>query len=157
IVLFGYMSLNYVEANQNEYSPVSKSQETITVFLEQLTAGQEKWNLSVDLIDWYEGEEANKIFQAIEQDPEMTEAPDGYYIVNEQSELQTYEISPQAKVYMQIYNRTGNADEAEPVWNEEISLQLFHSLFNSEDEVLHIRDFPYHLETQNGQIVKITQ
>ena len=36
-----------------------------------------------DEIQWYEGKAANVQFRQHEQDAQMTDAPDGYYIVND--------------------------------------------------------------------------
>ncbi len=155
-VLFGYMSLGYVEANNNDYTMVPRNPETRVAYIDSIYQQNGKTYVAADFIEWYEGEEANKKFREIEQDPEMTEAPDGYYIVNDETVLQTFEVTPDAKAFMQIYNRTGNIEEADTVWNEEISVDKFVSLF-SDDAEMNMKDFPYHLTIENGQIGKITQ
>jgi hypothetical protein len=155
-VLFGFMSLGYVEANNNEYTMVPRNPETHAAYIDAIYQQNGKIYVTADFIDWYEGEEANKIFREIEKDPEMTEAPDGYYIVNDDIQLQTIEVAADAEVLMQIYNRTGNLDEANTNWNEEMTVTKFISLF-SDDSEMNLKDFPYHLSIQDGHIVKITQ
>jgi hypothetical protein len=155
-VLFGFMTLGYVEANNNEYTMVPRNPETRTAYIDAIYQQNGKIYVTVDFIDWYEGEEANKKFREIEQDPDMTEAPDGYYIVNDDTTLQTIEVAADAEVLMQFYNRTGNIDEAVTNWNEKVTVAKFISIFSNELETS-IKDFPYHLAIQNGHIVKITQ
>jgi hypothetical protein len=155
-VLFGFMSLGFIRANNNDYMPVPRDSETHTSYIDQIYQENGQTYIKADFIEWYEGEEANKIFREREQDPEMTEAPDGYYIVNDDTQLQTLQIASDAKVYMQIYNRTGNVDEASTKWNEEISVAKFVSLLSDESE-MSMKGFPYHLTIENGIIVKITQ
>ncbi|MCD9025494.1 hypothetical protein [Cohnella silvisoli] len=155
-VLLGFMSLGFIHANNNDYMPVPRDSETHASYIDQIYQENGKTYIKADFIQWYEGEEANKVFREREHDPEMTEAPDGYYIVNDDTKLQTFEIAGDAKVYMQIYNRTGNIEEASTKWNEEISVAKFASLFSDESE-MNMKDYPYHLTIENGIIVKITQ
>jgi hypothetical protein len=155
-VLFGFMSLGFIRANNNDYMPVPRNSETHASYIDQIYQENGKTYIKADFIEWYEGEEANKVFREREKDPEMTEAPDGYYIVNDDKQLQTLQISNDAKVYMQIYDRTGNVNEASTKWNEVISVAKFVSLFSDESRV-NLKDFPYHLTIENGKIVKITQ
>lgn len=156
VVLLGLLPFSFVEANYNDYTPVAQSSETHPAYIDKIYTQNGNTYIDADFIEWYEGEEANRVFREREQDPEMTEAPDGYYIVNDVSELQTFELSPDAEVIMQLYNRTGNVDEAEPVWNEKITVSKFISLFSPNEE-MNMKDFPYHLVIENQKIVKITQ
>ncbi|WP_240703155.1 hypothetical protein [Cohnella luojiensis] len=155
-VLFGFMSLGFIKANTTDYVPVPKDSDTRVAYVDRIYQENGKSYMDADFIEWYEGEEANKKFREIEQDPEMTEAPDGYYIVNDDEELKKLEIASDAKVFMQIYDRTGNIEEAGTEWNEEISVEKFISLF-SDDSEMNMKDFPYHLTVENDKIVKITQ
>lgn len=155
-VLFGFLSLSNVEANHNEYTMVSRSQETHVAYIDSIYQMNGKIYVKADRMEWYEGEEANKVFREREQDPEVTEAPDGYYIVNDETVLETFEITDHAKVFMQIYNRTGNIEEATTEWNEQIDVAKFVSLF-SDDSEMNMKAFPYHLTVENNQVVTITQ
>jgi hypothetical protein len=155
-VLFGIMSLGFINANNNDYMPVPRDSETHASYIDQIYQENGQIYVKADFIEWYEGEEANKVFREREQDPEMTEAPDGYYIVNDDTQLLTLPIARDAKVYMQIYNRTGNINEAVTQWNEEIDVAKFITLF-SDDSVMNMKDYPYHLTIKNGIIVRITQ
>jgi hypothetical protein len=155
-VLLGFLSLGYVEANNNDYTMVSRSPETHVAYIDSIYQKDGKLYVKADPIEWYEGEEANKVFREREQDPEMTETPDGYYIVNDDTALESLEIAADAKVFMQIYNRTGNVVEATTEWNEQIDIAKFVSLF-SVDSDMYVIGSPYHLTVENNQIVKITQ
>lgn len=155
-VLFGFMSLGFINANNNDYMPVPRDSQTHASFINQIYQANGQTYIKADFIEWYEGEEANKVFRAREHDPEVTEAPDGYYIVNDDKQLQTFPVASDAKIYMQIYNRSGNVDEANTKWNEEINVAQFVSLFKDNSEI-NLKDYPYHLTIKNGVIVKITQ
>jgi hypothetical protein len=155
-VLFGFMPLGFISANNNDYMPVPRDSQTHASYIDQIYQSNGQTYVKADFIEWYEGEAANKVFREREKDPEMTEAPDGYYIVNDDTQLQTLPIASDAKIYMQIYNRTGNVNEANTKWNEEISVDKFVSLFSDNSE-MNLKDYPYHLTIENGVIVKITQ
>jgi hypothetical protein len=155
-VLFGFMSFGYVEANTNDYTVVPQTSETQAAYIDTIDQKNGKTYVTVDFIEWYEGEEANVKFREIEKDPEMTETPSGYYVVNERMDLQTFEVDEDAKVLMQIYNRTGNIVEADTLWNEEISVDKFFKEVSDTSE-MNLKEFPYHLEIHEGKIVKITQ
>ncbi|RED66201.1 hypothetical protein [Cohnella lupini] len=155
-VLFGFMSLGFIKANTTDYSPVPRDSDTRAAYVDRIYQENGKTYIDADFIDWYEGEEANKVFREREQDPEMTETPDGYYIVNDDTKLTKLEIADDAKVFMQLYNRTGNIEEADIVWNEKITADKFLSLF-ADDSEMDMKQFPYHLTVENGIIVKITQ
>jgi hypothetical protein len=155
-VLFGFMSLGFIRANNNDYMPVPRDSQTHASYIDQIYQANGQTYVKADFIEWYEGEEANKVFREREQDPEMTEAPDGYYIVNDDTQLQTLPIASNAKIYMQIFNQTGNVVEANTNWNEEINVAKFVSLLSDNSE-MNMKDYPYHLTIENGVIVKITQ
>jgi hypothetical protein len=155
-VLFGVMSLGYVVANTNDYTVVPQTSETHPAYIDSIQQIDGKTYIHADFIEWYEGEAANVIFREREKDPEMLEAPSGYYIVNDEIDLQTFEVADDALVLMQIYNRTGNVDEADIVWNEEISLAKFVAEMLDTSE-MNLEAFPYHLEIHDDRIVKITQ
>jgi hypothetical protein len=129
---------------------------TSTVFIHNINESNGKTLLTADEIQWYEGEEANKQFREHESDAEDQDALDGYYIVNDNSELQFLRISSNAQVYMQIYNRPGVDAEPELIPNESISLKQFIALFNQKNG-LDLREYPFHLTIQNGEVVKIVQ
>lgn len=156
VALLSLLPFSLVEANINDYTPVPPSAETHPAYIEKIYTENGKTYITADFIEWYEGEEADRVFRELEQDPEVTEAPDGYYIVNDDIELQTFEVASDAEVLMQIYNRTGNIDEAQTDWNEKINLVKFVSLFGEEEE-MNMKDFPYHLMIEGNEIVKITQ
>lgn len=155
-VLLGFMSLGYVVANTNDYTVVPQTLETHAAYIDTIDQRNGKTYFTVDFIEWYEGEEANVKFREHEKDSEMTETPDGYYVVNDEMDLQTFEVSEDAQVLMQIYNRTGNIEEADTVWNEEISLdKLIEEM--SDTSQMNLKEFPYHLVIHDGKIIKITQ
>ncbi|MNW23457.1 hypothetical protein D3C74_01600 [compost metagenome] len=139
------------------YEPVQAADQQETVFFNGLQR-EENGTVYVqaDRIEWYEGEAAHEIFREREGDSEMTEAPDNYYIVNDQIENEQLPIAADAKVIMQIYDRTGQLEDVQVNWNEEVPLQTFVDGFENKER-LDLGDFPYHITIENGQIVKIVQ
>ncbi|RKP58008.1 hypothetical protein D7Z26_00400 [Cohnella endophytica] len=155
-VLLGFMSLGFIQANTNDYLPVPKSSDSHVAYIDRIVQENGNYYIDANYIEWYEGEEANKVFLEREPDSGLDAAPDGYYIVNDDAQIRRLEISPNAKVYMQIYNRTGNVEEATTEWNEQISIEKFVSLF-ADDAEMNMKDYPYHLQVEGDKIVKITQ
>jgi len=154
--LIGFMSIGIIQANESDYTPVPPDANTRVAYIGQIHAEQGTFSLDADFIDWYEGEAANEAFRRHEADSGMSEAPDGYYIVNEEIAMEKLAVKPDAKVFMQLYNRTGDLAEAETSWNEEIGLDRFLSLLEDGDG-MNLRDYPYHLTIENGAVTKIVQ
>jgi hypothetical protein len=152
LILLGFANAkgNGVQTAANITTTVS------TVFINNINETNGKTTLKADEIQWYEGEDANKQFREHENDAEVLEAPDGYYIVNDKIDLQLLRISTNVKIFMQIYDRPGVEGEPEIVPNESVSLKQFKALFNQMDR-LDLRDYPFHLTIQNGEIIKIVQ
>jgi hypothetical protein len=138
--------------NQSEDSPTNSP----TVYINKLYALDGKTYVTVDPILWYEGDAANKKMREHEKDAELTDAPDGYYIVNDSKKLHTYEISSDAVVLMRIYHEPGADRAADVIPNKQITLAQLSELMK-QNETLNIKDFPYHLTLQSGKIVKIVQ
>lgn len=143
-------------SGNTEYVPVEKNSSQKAVFIHSIQMKDGKVYLNVDPIEWYEGEEANVIFREREQDPEMTEPPNGYYIVNDTEEQEMIPVSGDAEVLLQLYDQTGRVEDMEIIWNQEVSLNKFIDVFHKND-VLDIASFPYHITVEDGQIVKIIQ
>ena len=114
-----------------------------------------KTYVTADYIQWFEGEEANKVFRRHEQGSGLDEAPDGYYILNESKKLRTFQLADNAEVLMQIYNR-GKLEDTDVVWNQRITAKKFVQLFRN-DGGFDLSGFPYHLTVKKGKIVKIVQ
>ncbi|QGQ98631.1 hypothetical protein EHS13_28995 [Paenibacillus psychroresistens] len=127
-----------------------------TVFIHNINEANGQLLLTSDEIQWYEDEEANLQFREHEEDANEQEALDGYYIVNDNSELQSLRISPNAEVIMQIYDQPGVTAEPELNPDEAVSLKQFKALFNQMDR-LDLRDYPFHLTIKNGEVIKIVQ
>ncbi|WP_372633559.1 hypothetical protein [Cohnella sp.] len=155
-VLFGFMSFGSIQANTYEYTPVPKDENTRVAYVGAIYQEDGGYYADADFIEWYEGEAANAIFREREADSGMDEAPDGYYIVNDDTTVERLKLAPDAQVFMQIYDRTGDVAEADTVWNEQISLDKFLALLE-DDSAMNLRDYPYHLSIVNGVVVKITQ
>ncbi|MGP0584554.1 hypothetical protein [Paenibacillus timonensis] len=130
--------------------------ETITVYLNEVDLGTGGGTLTGDPILWYQGEEASAIFAEREPDAGIDGPPDGYYIVNDTEEAIAYPVSPEAEIWLQIYDRTGQPEDIEIMGDEAVSLQKFNELFKKSD-LLDLSQFPYHLTIQNGQVVRIVQ
>jgi hypothetical protein len=148
LILFGYANAkgNGVRTAANNTTTTS------TVFINYIDGT----SLGVDEIQWYVGEEADKQFREHEGDAEVQGALDGYYIVNDNSDQQVLQISANVQVFMQIYNRPGEEAEPELIPNESISLKQLKALFNQKDG-LDMREYPFHLTIQNGEVVRIVQ
>ncbi|SFM03280.1 hypothetical protein SAMN03159341_114112 [Paenibacillus sp. 1_12] len=136
------------------YVPVAKSSDTHPAYIQDMYTYHGKTYLVVDNIEWYEGKEADAVF--VQREPEFGQmgAPSGYYIINDSTKLQTFEIQSDAAVLMQIYDRTGHPEDNQIIWNEPITLNKFKTIWST-DTVLH--EYPYHLTITNGEIVKIVQ
>jgi hypothetical protein len=147
-------SLAFAKGNssQSEDSPTN----TPTVYINKFNQSHGKTYLTVDTILWYEGEAANKKMREHEKNAELTEAPDGYYIINDSKKLLNYEVAPDAAVLMQIYHEPGSDQAADVIPDKKITLEQFMALMKQND-TLNIKDYPYHLMVQNGTIVKIVQ
>ena len=126
-ILFGLIST--ANAVGGGYQPIHTSSNTQTDYIHKLIERDGKWYVTVNKIDWYEGKAADEQFRIDEPDSGRDEAPDGYYIVNNDPSEKTYEVSASAQVFMQIYDKTGNAADTNTNWNELISLSKFSGLF----------------------------
>ncbi|MGN7456860.1 hypothetical protein ACTHPH_18795 [Paenibacillus pasadenensis] len=153
-ILFYFIST--ANAVGGDYQPVQKTADTQTDYIESITHKEGKWYITVDPIEWYEGKEADEQFLKHEPDSGLDGAPDGYYIVNDDTTATTYEISPDAAVLMQLYDRTGDPAELETQWNEPVALDEFAKLY-AKNDVLDLADFPYHLTVKDGVVTKIVQ
>ncbi|MVO98153.1 hypothetical protein [Paenibacillus lutrae] len=141
----------------SEYTPVPRGEDTITVMISSL--GQSKGDLTLqgDRIEWYEGEEADRKFVEHETDiGDMTHAPDGYYIVDDQQKLETFEIDSNAQVLMQLYDRDGTYEGTDIKWNEKVTLGKFLNIYPN-NGLLDVSTFPFHLTIKDGKVVKIVQ
>ncbi|MGO4544651.1 hypothetical protein AB4Z29_07630 [Paenibacillus sp. 2TAB23] len=149
-------AFSFAPTGGREYTPLEQSSDMESGYIEQVQTRDGHYMLSIDGIEWFEGQEAIAPFLEREGDSELDGPPDGYYIINDESSLHDLPIAEDAEVLMQIYNRTGNAAEADIVWNEPVSIETFVKLLNTEDD-LDIKSFPYHLTVQNGEITRIVQ
>ncbi|QAY66475.1 hypothetical protein [Paenibacillus protaetiae] len=149
-------TVTFALAGGKDYTPVPKTADTETGYIEGISGTAGNYVLSIDAIDWYEGDQAKKIFQEREGGSGEDGPPDGYYIVNDDPTISRLPISPKAEVVMQIYDRTGDPNASDTEWNESITLDKFVQLLQSDDE-LSIKDFPYHLTVKGGKIVRIVQ
>lgn len=130
--------------------------EMFTAYIDHLQQENGKLYLVVDKIGWYQGEEADKVFEQRNPDSGLDGAPDGYYIVNDNEEQEKFEVSADAEVLMQLYDRDGTIQGADIQWNEPIELSTFETLYDKKD-ILDLAVFPYHITVQDGKVVKIVQ
>ncbi len=87
-VLFGIMSFGSITANTGEYTPVPVDESTRVAYVDAIYRADGDCYIDADFIEWYEGEAANRIFREREADSGMDEAPDGYYIVNDDQAIE---------------------------------------------------------------------
>lgn len=128
----------------------------VTVYVNRLELGAPGGRLVADPILWYEGEEAAAAFAEHEPDAGIDGPLDGYYIVNDVKETVEYPVAKDAKVLMQIYDRTGRIEDIQVKWNEPVSLEKFSRLL-ADNDLIDLSRFPYHLTIENGQVVRIVQ
>ncbi|WP_127530492.1 hypothetical protein [Paenibacillus kobensis] len=129
-----------------------------TAYVEGLKEENGHYLLTVDYIDWYEGDAAAVMFREREPDPEVTEPPDGYYIVNDDPSLATIELPEDTQIRMQIYDRPDEESGADIVPDEPITIEQFAELVNEGDDALiNVKDFPYHITFKDGQAQRIVQ
>ncbi|WP_054956003.1 hypothetical protein [Paenibacillus dakarensis] len=156
LLVFMMMTTVGAASSNEEYTPVVKTANQEAVFINSIEVKNGKVYLNVDPIQWYEGEEANEIFREREQDPEMTEAPDGYYIINDKEEQVILDVADDAVVQLQLYDHTGRAEDAQIQWNQAVSLKKFIAVYNKKD-IIDMKWFPYHVTVEDGTVVKIVQ
>ena len=143
-------------ASGNNYEPVPKASNQEAVYINGLEIRDGKVYLQLDPIEWYEGEEANQVFREREQDPEMTEAPDGYYIVNDTEEQIELPVADDAEVSLQLYDHTGRYEDAQISWNQMVSLDKFTNIYEK-DDIVDMKWFPFHITVEDGVVVKMIQ
>lgn len=145
------------EAQAQSVPTATSPAEQKTAYVEGIEQRDGRYVLSVDYMDWYEGEAATAIFREQEPDPEVTEPPDGYYIVNDDTTLQPIELTDDALIQMQIYDRGGDGP-SDIVPDEKVTAAQFAALVNEGDAAaINVKDFPYHLTVEDGKIVRIVQ
>lgn len=149
-------AFSFAPTGGREYVPVEQTPDMETGYIENVHKMNDHYLLSIDQVDWYEGEAAVQKFLEREADSGLDGPPDDYYIINDEETLHDLPIASDAEVLMQIYNRTGNVLEADIVWNEPISVDKFIDLLSTEDD-LDIKGFPYHLTVKDGEIIRIVQ
>ncbi|PZE22342.1 hypothetical protein [Paenibacillus xerothermodurans] len=137
-----------------EYQPVPQTADTHPAYINDIFTQDGKTYVVADYIQWFEGEEADRVFAEREPDSGLPGSPNGYYIVNDNPKRRTTEVDQTAQVLMQIYNRTGNIAEADIQWNEELTLARFIQIFE-QDELL--SEYPYHITMTDGKITKVVQ
>lgn len=133
-------------------------QTTFTAYIHTIKGVNGTVYADVDPIGWYQGAAADKVYKEADPDgyAELGGTPDGYYIVNTSEDHITYPVKEDAKVLMQLYDRDGNPENADIVWNEPITLDKFVQVFQA-GGLLDVSVFPYHITTDHGEIVKIVQ
>ncbi|WP_110930832.1 hypothetical protein [Paenibacillus bouchesdurhonensis] len=156
IVVMSSLGTSNSGAAEQGYAPVEQTPDTKVVYIEQLNSLADGNELTVDEIEWYEGEAAEQAFLKHEPDAGIDEPPDGYYIVNEDTKLTNYKIAKDVRIFMQIYDRTGDIEDMDIQWNELVTLEQFKSILQH-TEWIDVREFPYHITVKDGTIVQMVQ
>ncbi|AZK48878.1 hypothetical protein EIM92_05805 [Paenibacillus lentus] len=156
IVVMSSLGTSSSGAAEQEYTPVERTSDTKVVYIEQLNTLADGNVLFVDEIEWYEGEEAEQAFLEHEPDAGIDGPPDGYYIVNEDIKLTSYRIAEDVRIFMQIYDRTGNIEDMDIRWNELVTMEQFKGIVQN-TEWIDVKDFPYHITVKDGTVVQIVQ
>lgn len=151
VLLLSLVTTVHAVGSKTVAASTSGNESQLTVILSSIEKHDGHVSLVADKIEWYEGEEANRIFA--ERDPEgaaqVGGALDGYYIVNDSHDLQTFSVSNQATVLMQLY------DPYTIQWNQSITLDQLVSAFAEKDNFQ--SGYPYHLTIKDGQVTQIVQ
>lgn len=147
-------SADSVQASVKE-AQVANS-EMFTAYVNDIQQENGKVYLVVDKIGWYQGKEADEIFEQRNPDAGIDGAPDGYYIVNDSREQEKVEVSANTEVLMQLYDRDGTMQGTDIQWNEPVTLAKFESLYENK-QILDLAVFPYHVTVQDGKVTKIVQ
>ncbi|WP_046227825.1 hypothetical protein [Paenibacillus dauci] len=143
---------------QNTYTEdTTPADGTYTVFINEIKRDSNgEFNLTIDPINWYTGEAANKVFAKENPDSGIDGAPDGYYITNTDTTTFNYTAPASAQVLMQIYDHTGSWQDIDTKWNEPVSMSKLNAIFQKPD-LLDPTVFPYHITVKDGAVVKIVQ
>lgn len=131
---------------------------TFTAYLSEVQLHGDKVTFLADDIDWYEGEEADRIFAEYEPEAyaELGGTPDGYYIVNDSETLLPYSLSADADIRVQIFDLTGQLEDVDLIPDQSVTAEAFANAFQS-DEVVDMTWFPYHITVEDGEIVSVVQ
>lgn len=157
VVMTPFLLSNTKASDYKDVTPTKQATEvTETVYINQISTDTSGTTLTIEPIEWYQGEEARKAFAAHEPDAGLDGPPDGYYIVNNHKPLETYTVSPDATVLMQIYDRTGQLEDMDIQANEHITLAKFNKIFAEKDH-MDLGDFPYHIKIKDGVVTSIVQ
>lgn len=158
LAVFTVFSTSTSTASATGASKQAVKTQTRTVYIKQMKSADGKVRITVDPIGWYMGKDADLKFK--EREPkaykEIGGAPDGYYITNDSKRTVSYPVAANAKVMMQIYDRTGKAEDIDIKWNEHVSLKKFQSIYRN-TKLMDVRAFPYHITIKEGQVIKIVQ
>ncbi|QGQ95625.1 hypothetical protein EHS13_12395 [Paenibacillus psychroresistens] len=143
-------------AKENSYHPIPINADNHPLYIDSIFQKNGKTYITVDYILWYEGAAADIIFNEREKDSGLTGAPDGYYIINDNKKLRTYEVKQDSKVFMQYFNHSGSIRDQEIIWNEQISTGKLLSLFHDSNNPS-LKDYPFVVTINGGEITKIVQ
>lgn len=156
IIVMSSLNMSSTGAAETDYTPAEQAPDTKSVYIEQFDTSADGARITVDEIQWFEGEEAEKAFQRYEPEAGIDGPLDGYYIVNDDGALTSYPVAEDVRIIMQIYDRTGEPEDIEIQWNEQVSLPKFLQMFQN-TEWIDVRGFPYHITVKDGVIVQIVQ
>lgn len=111
--------------------------------------------MDLDHAEWLTGEEAARVkiedgecTITEEEDPSMC-VPNGFYVRNTDSAIQTFEVAPDALVMRSTdfeYSDTGE---------RQISYEALVALFSSEGS--YFRSIPFHIEIKDGKVISIKE
>ncbi|RUT33458.1 hypothetical protein EJP77_07355 [Paenibacillus zeisoli] len=158
LAVFTVFSTSSVASATGTAAKNAAKTQTRTVYIKQMKSVDGKVRITVDPIGWYMGKDADVKFK--EREPqaykEIGGAPDGYYITNDSKRTVSYSVAANAKVMMQIYDRTGKMEDIDIKWNEHVTLKKFQSIYRN-SKLMDVRSFPYHITIKDGQVIKIVQ
>jgi len=110
--------------------------------------------IELDYINWLTGDEAKKAALADGECRVLSAcAPNGFYIQNKDSKIETLPLNDNVEILMQTY---GHNPDGSYVVNQKINYDEFAKIFAADSDSP-LKVSPYHVNILNGEITKITE
>lgn len=158
LLIFSLTGTASTVAGTKAVAESSGPEQHLTVYIHSLQHSGAGVILTADEINWYEGQEADRVFA--EREPEAAAeiggVPDGYYIINDSDSLTEYPLADNAGIQVQIFDHTGNPGDLDIHWNETVDLDTFLKGF-ADKSVVDLSVFPYHITVKDGKVTSIVQ
>ncbi len=158
-LVIGSVSYIWQRLSSEEIAGPADETEKTLVYIKDVYESAGEIFLDVDFVEWLEGEEA---IEAMKEDGECPQdvypdpsycIPNGYYIRNQDSTVETLRVSKNAEFTVHTYA----SGECHVEWEEKISYETFKSFWKEDPPCLHLKEMPYNIESRNEAVVKISE